>query len=151
MARNRIIGPATAREVRKPSRVADAAAHAEYREMIVAEIGQPDFRAQHVDDGRPVGLLALLFRPLSLFLLSIIALASVYTFKLWREGWFEQFRQVEEVPLVAAPTTSWIAGRGQAPPIEGRVPVAKPKPVTAPAPEPSGSSADEDEDVPAEQ
>jgi len=151
MARNRIIGPATAREVRKPSRVADAAAHAEYREMIVAEIGRPDFRELHLDDGRPMGLFGLLMRPLSLFLLSIVALTSLYAFKLWREGWFEQFRQ-PEVPVVEAPQTSWIAGRGQAPPIEDRVPEVKPRPAPGPPTTEDTEESDEaDADASADQ
>jgi len=133
MARNRIIGAASMREVRKPSRVADAAAHAEYREMIAAEIGTPDFRTKYVDDGRPVGLFALLTRPLALFLMSVLALATVYTWKLWREGWFERFR-APEAPAPAVPETHWIAGHGEPRPVEDRVPTALPEPKAAPAP-----------------
>ncbi len=134
MARNRIIGAASMREERAPRRVADAAAHAEYREMIVAELGVPDYQAKRpVDDVGMPGPITLLMRPLGLFLLSIVALASVFTVKLWREGWFEQFRR-PETPTVAVPTTRWIAGHGEAPPTDLHLPPPElPKTLKPPA------------------
>ncbi len=142
MARTRVIGAASMRERQEPRRVADDAAHADYREMIDAEIGRPDFHAPGpADDGRPSSLLVLLFRPLSLLLLSVTVFAGVATYRLWRLGWFEQFRLHEATAAVAsAPTTDWMAGRGVDPPIDDQVPLSKPA-----TNQQSGPESDEEE------
>ena len=100
MARRRNIGPQA--EPLPPVRpaVADAECHAAYRSMIAAEIGLPNYREKGIaDDGRPLGLLALLVNPLALFLISLLLLGAVTMMTLWRAGMFGELA-VRHNPIV---------------------------------------------------
>jgi hypothetical protein len=83
---------------------------AEYRAMLTQDLGKAVFnRAPSRDDGRPVGLIRLMFRPAGLFGIALMAMFIVLGVKLWREGVFDSFRvrHAEVVPII---DKSWMLG-----------------------------------------
>jgi hypothetical protein len=111
MARNRQIGPsASAAPVARAAPPSTAQVQAEYRAMLDQDLGPSVFnRGPSRDDGRPVGLIRLMFRPAGLFLLALTTMFAVLGVKLWREGVFESFR-VSHVATVQTVDKSWMLG-----------------------------------------
>ncbi|WP_293880128.1 hypothetical protein [Sphingomonas sp.] len=84
--------------------------------MLTEDLGPAVFNRVAVrDDGQPVGLFRLLMRPAGLFALALIALITVLTIKLWRDGVFESFRQ-HNVARTMTDDKRWMLGDRLAPP-----------------------------------
>ena len=91
MPRNRAPGNLVARHASDPER-RDVAAHTDYDVMLRHDLGgrrTNSYRA--IDDGGPDSAAALLMRPLSLFLMSCVALAIVLAVWAWQSGFIGQF------------------------------------------------------------
>jgi hypothetical protein len=78
--------------------------------MLSQDLGPAVFnRAPSRDDGRPVGLIRLMFRPAGLFGIALMAMFAVLGLKLWREGVFDSFR-VKHIAAVQTGDKSWMLG-----------------------------------------
>lgn len=154
MTRTRGPGNLVARRPMTVARI-DANAHDSYAAMIEQDLGgrQPSYRA--LDDGRPPSTLALMVRPLALFLSACLAFLIVLTLWLWQAGVFDALR-IGEQPPPPTPSVSWMGARQPALQVPQsvdkvptpEVPVAKPpepKPEPAPAPAPTPASTDEEQ------
>lgn len=143
MARNRKIErlELTARE----RRLSTAEEQADYRAMLNRDFGPPDYRPARVaDDGRPVGLFALLTRPLGLLLLAITALAGTLTAKLWREGAFDPL-WAPRGAVVETGSTRWTLGDRLPPPADDFVEPDVIDPIDASPAEPAEPAEEDDE------
>jgi hypothetical protein len=131
-----------------------ADAHQNYAAMIDHDLGgrQASYRA--VDEGRPPSTLALMVRPLALFLFACLGFVIVLLLWLWQVGVFERLKpEARPVPVASV---SWMGARPGAPlasPDEADVtpataPVAKPAPVPTDAAETNDPDTAEAEDHP---
>jgi hypothetical protein len=144
MTRTRGPGNLVARRPLTVARI-DADAHDSYAAMIENDLGgrQPSYRA--LDDGMPPGTVALMVRPLALFLFACTGFVIVLVLWLWQAGMFGNLR-IGNPPPQPVPSVSWMGARQPTPVVPPRVakvptpgiPAAKPpepKPEPAVAPE----------------
>jgi hypothetical protein len=145
MTRSRGPGNLVARRPMTVARV-DADAHDSYAAMIENDLGgrQRSYRA--LDEGLPPSALALMVRPLALFLFACIAFLVVLTLWLWQAGAFGKLRIGERPPLPQL-SASWMGARQRAPTVPPSVakvptpdiPATKPpEPKPEPEPTPAG-------------
>ncbi len=103
---------------RRPTTVAriDADAHNDYAAMIQHDFGgrQPSYRA--IDNGLPPSTLALMMRPLALFLFACTGLVIVSMLWLYHAGLFGKIR-IGERPPPPPPSVSWMGARRAAAPV----------------------------------
>ncbi len=154
MTRTRGPGNLVARRPTTEAR-SDADAHRNYAEMIAHDLGGRRPTGYHaIDQGRPPSTLALMLRPLALFLFACLGFVIVLLLLLWQADVFERFRpEARQVPVASV---SWMGAR-QAVPIASpgktdvtpaTAPVAKPAPVPTEATEPHESGTAEAEEHP---
>ena len=139
MARTRGPGNLVARRPTTEARTY-ADAHQNYAAMIEQDLGGRRTSSYHaLDEGRPPSTLALLVRPLSLFLFACTAFVIVLLLWLWQAGMFGDLK-LGQRPAPPAPSASWMGAR-QA------VPVVTPNTADAP---PDPASVDQTPSAPAE-
>ncbi|MBA3898507.1 MAG: hypothetical protein H0X36_15550, partial [Sphingomonadaceae bacterium] len=98
------------------------------------------------DNGRPVGLAALLLRPSGLFLIALVLFGIVLTAKLWREGRFDPLFAPKSAKVEPG-RKGWMLGDKLPPPpmdksaVNDPVYADAPKPKTTAEPAGDGESA----------
>ena len=82
-------------------------------DSLAAEFGHKRGVSANRESGRPVGLGTLLLQPLSLFILSVMALAMVLGVKYWRAGAFDHLFAPRGAVVDVAPKR-WMLNHGAA-------------------------------------
>ena len=124
----------SAMRIRLQKRERDVGAEpASHYARLADDIGHSRKSYRAVDDGKPLSGTMLLLRPLSLFLMSLMALVLLCAIQLWRQGVFSPLF-ANKGAIVDSSPKSWILN-GRAPRVEderlARRPV-KPAEVAAP-------------------
>ena len=107
----------SAMRIRLQKRERDVGAEpASHYARLADDIGHSRKSYRAVDDGKPLSGTMLLMRPLSLFLISLIALVLLCAIQLWRQGVFLPLF-ANKGAIVDSSTKSWILN-GRAPRVE---------------------------------
>ena len=107
----------SAMRIRLQKRARDVGAEpASHYARLADDIGHSRKSYRAVDDGKPLSGTMLLMRPLSLFLISLMALVLLCAIQLWRQGVFSPLF-ANKGAIVDSSPKSWILN-GRAPRVE---------------------------------